>query len=234
MFSPRVFHAIATVVLVSLATVTLAEDKPLVNATAECQVIVLPVAVALKILPDLVDDMRVDGGYTRLQEMIAAGEAELVGNLVTKAALTETGTAGAVDEVRYPTEFEPPALPNPLPKENALPILKNWPIVGFTPTAFETRNVGPSIQFTPERIDPSGKLLRINIKADDVRLLQFMSYNAGRLVTGEMMTIEQPRFHSTSSHCEVWVQSGQRLLLGAHKIPGEVQKMELFVLRVLF
>jgi hypothetical protein len=200
--------------------------------TAECQIVTLPQNAALKVLPDLVDDAKVDAGFARLQSMIETGDAELVANLVLKTQDGKEASAQAAEEMRYPTEFDPPVLPQQIPKGDAAAILKNWPIIGFTPTAFETRELGPRIELKPVSVSPDGRSAEITVTAEDVRFLRWDRFDAGRLPTGDTLFIEQPQFHAITNTSTLRLQNGQRILFGAHKIPGEKGMMELFLLRV--
>lgn len=46
------------------------------NITAECQMVVVPQKAALPLMPELLDEAKVEGAYEKVQQMIAAGEAE--------------------------------------------------------------------------------------------------------------------------------------------------------------
>lgn len=209
-------------------------QQPMPTVTAECQVIVIPTVAAMKVMSDLIDDAKVEAGAANLQEMISKGEAELVTCLVLKTGLGQEARTGAVDEVRYPAEWDPPHLPDPLPKENALQILDAWPVAGFAPTAWETREAGPRIELTPEMFSVDGTSVELSITAEDVYFLGFKSFPAGKLATGELLTIDQPRFHATKTTTRLWLKAGQKILLSAHKLPTDKPKLELFLLKVLF
>ena len=209
-------------------------EGPAFLFTAECQVVTLPQKAALKLLPELVDDSKINSAFDRLQTMIAAGEAELVGNLVVKTLEGKKGASESANEMHFPTEWDPPNLPDlkKLPQQDALEIVKNWPLVGFTPTAFETRNLGPQLEFTPLSHSLDGRFFEITVSAKDVQFLGWNHAPAGRTPAGAEVTLEHPHFYSTANTSTLRLQSGQRFLLGVHKIPGDARLMEIFLLRV--
>ncbi|MDB6155668.1 MAG: hypothetical protein JWL90_4121 [Chthoniobacteraceae bacterium] len=110
--------------------------------------IVLPQKNALRLLPLLNDSTKIEAGYLEIQDLIKSGDAELAAELVAKAVDGAKGVSKSVEEIRYPTEFDPPQLPVNVAKEKQLETFKAWPVVGVTPTRFETREVGATLEFT--------------------------------------------------------------------------------------
>ena len=49
------------------------------NVLAECQMVVLPQKVAWAMMPDLSDDDKIEGAWTKIQQMIEHGEATAEG-----------------------------------------------------------------------------------------------------------------------------------------------------------
>lgn len=194
--------------------------------------VVLPQKTALALLPELVDDSTVDSGFAKVQALIARGEAQLEANLVVKGEAGKKSMVEGTDEIRYPTEWDPPHLPNQVPKENAVEVLKHWPLVGFTPTAFETRNVGPSLEIEPVTPPADGRSLELTVSAGHTRFVRWLRYDAGALPSGEQLALEQPQFQSMKNTSTLRLQNGQRMLLGVHKVPDDSGAMELFLLRV--
>ncbi len=209
-------------------------EGPAFLLTAECQIVTLPQKAALKLLPDLVDDGKINSAFDRLQTMIAAGEAELAGNLVVKTLEGKKGESESANEMHYPTEWDPYSLPDPqkLPQQDALEIVKNWPLVGFQPTAFETRNLGPQLEFTPLSHSLDGRSFEITVSAKDTQFLGWNRAPAGKTPAGGEITLDHPHFYGITNTSTLRSQNGQRFLLGVHKIPGDARLMEIFLLRV--
>ena len=201
------------------------------NATAECQMVTLPQPAALALLPELNDDARIENAFARLQAMIEKGEAQLAGNLLAKGRDGEKSYAESVEEIRYPTAFDPPKLPDKLPDEKPLEFLKAWPLVAAKPMEFETRNVGTSVEFEG-RVAEDGKWIDVSALATHVRFLRWTKFEIGVMPTGQHLTAEQPCFHTIRNTTSLHLRNGQRVLLGFHKLPEPVATFELILLRV--
>jgi hypothetical protein len=199
------------------------------NVTAECQMIVLPQKVALPLLPELLDEAKIEGAFAKLQELIASGTAQLAANLLLKSRDGEKAVAESIEELRYGTEFDPPQLPQNAPNDPA--ILKHWPVAGVTPTAFETRNVGATLEIEVN-VAKEGALLDVAVIPLHVRFLRWAKTDAGRLANGERLAVEQPIFHTMKNISSLSLRNGQRVLLGVHKLTEPADTLELFILRV--
>jgi hypothetical protein len=208
-----------------------ATAKPNWNLTVECLMVTVPQALALSLIEELSDDLKIEAAWTRLQKMIAKGEAKLVANLVGKGGPGEDGSSESVQEFRYPTEFDPPQLPSGVPPEKIAETLKNWPIVGVTPRTFETRNVGAKLHFNGG-VSEDGKWVYLEAEVEHVRLLRLDKWDAGLMPSGERLTVEQPQLMSLKNTLKLQLGDGQRVLAGVHKLPDQENVIELFILRV--
>lgn len=206
-------------------------EQPRWNTIAECQMVVLPQQAALALLPELNDDARIENAFARLQSMIEKGEAQLAGNLLAKGRDGEKSHAESIEEMRYPTSFDPPKLPDKLPAEKPLEFLKAWPLVAAKPMEFETRAVGTSVEFE-SRAAADGKWLDVSVVAAHVRFLRWTKFEIGVLPTGQHLTAEQPCFHTIRNATSLRLRNGQRVLLGFHKLPEPAETFELILLRV--
>ncbi|MBC7820678.1 MAG: hypothetical protein IAG10_27655 [Planctomycetaceae bacterium] len=163
------------------------------NITAEFQMVTLPQKAALPLIAELSDDAKIEAAWVSIQQMIARGEVALVAVVVLKGVAGKKLMSESIQEVRYPTEFEPPQLPQDVPKEKAAEVLKNWPVVGITPTAFETRNTGAMLELEAT-VSDDGAWISAQVVPQHVRLLRFAKYDAGVLPSGERLSVEQPQF----------------------------------------
>jgi hypothetical protein len=201
------------------------------NIIAECQMVVLPQKVAFPLIPDLSDDDKIEAAWTKIQQMIEHGEANLVADLNLRGEAGVRLVSESIKEMRYATEYTPPQLPDKVPKEKAVEVLKNWPHVGIVPTAFETRNVGATLDLQAA-VSDDGQWVALNVVPQHVRLLRLAKIDAGVLPSGERLSVEQPQFTTLRNSLSMQVRTGQRLLLGVHEIPEDEDHMELFFLRV--
>jgi hypothetical protein len=226
---PMLFAVLA---MIARACADDATAKPNWNLTVECQMVTLPQALALPLVEELSDDLKIEPAWTRLQRMIAKGEAKLVANLVGKSEAGKNGSSESVQEFRYPTEFDPPQLPSGVPPEKIAETLKSWPVVGITPTAFATRNLGAMLQFFEGEVSADGKWILLRAEVQHVRLLRFDKYDGGLMPSGERLAVEQPRLMSLKNSLKLRLADGQRVLAGVHKLPDQENILEFFILRV--
>lgn len=198
----------------------------------ECHMVIVPQADALALVPDLQDDTKVEAAWARIESMIREGKAALVADLVGQGALGAKVQLECCEELRYATEYEPPQLPTETPREHAAEIWKAWPHVGIVPTSFEARNTGQmlSIEVTPEAENGA---LSVAVMAQHVRFLRWNKIDAGRLASGERLSLEQPVFHDMKCDEHFPLENGKRVLLSVHRVPdSERPAFEIFVLRL--
>ncbi|MEA3210783.1 MAG: ral secretion pathway protein [Chthoniobacter sp.] len=193
--------------------------------------VTLPQKTALPLIAQLSDEAQVEGAWVSLQAMIARGEAALVANVVLNGVAGKRLVSESIEEVRYPTQFDPPQVPHEVPKENAAEVLKNWPIVGITPTGFETRNTGASLE-VEVTVSDNGEWISAGVVPQHVRLLRFVEYDAGLMPSGERLSVKQPLFSALKNTLSMHLRAGQPVLIGVHKVPGDEKAMELFILRI--
>ena len=83
-----------------------------------------------------------------LQDRVAKNEAKVLETQMICARSGQKATAEAIHEFIYPTEYMPPEIPISISGEQGLPPRK-LPTLPYLPTAFETRNLGSTIEIEP-------------------------------------------------------------------------------------
>src|SRR4029078_9579101 len=126
----------------------------------------------------------------------------------------EKGTSETVEELRYGTEYDPPNLPQNVPEN--VEVVKKWPDVGVTTTAFETRNVGAKLQVEPV-VSADGTLL-VTCSAEHVRFLRWEKVDWRKLADGKRLFVEQPVFHPMKDSGTFALNNGKRVVIGSHKV----------------
>lgn len=200
------------------------------SITAECQMIVVPRKAAFRLIAGLNDETSFDATWKNASEMIDKGEITVVADLVATGSANQKLVSESVEEVKYPTEFDPPQLPERMPQERAVEALKVWPVVAITPTAFETRNAGHTLEVEVD-VSKDGSILTMDIVPQHVRFLRWVKFDAGRLPNGNTLSINQPLFHTMKNTATLRTRNGQRMLVGVHKLPEPEDAFELFVLQ---
>ncbi len=196
-------------------------------------------AQALDLIPDLQSDdpAKADAACARVQAMIKSKQATLLAWPMVKLADGDRSTSETISEKRYPTEFEPPQeqaagpaattppmLPPRTPADTPLP--EN--IVG---TTFETRNVGPTLE-VEARVRDEGKRVYLNLVSQRVELIEMEKFE--NIVTQhKVVQATQPLFADSKSTITLTVQSGQRQLIGVHKLGKPANQIEFHLVRAV-
>ncbi len=207
-------------------------DRPLRSYTVECQMVRVPAKAVVTLVPELSDEARVIGAWEKLQAMIARGEATLANLLSARGNEQQHIVAESTEEERLPAEFADPALPALLPATSrALERLQVWPHVGIVPTAFETRNVGPTLTVEIKRTtDP--KLLECRLDFAHVELPHVRTFDAGALPNGERIGYSLTDFTALHTKAGLLVESGRPKLVGVHRLPSPEAAFEVVMLTV--
>jgi len=165
--------------------------------------------------------------------------------LTAPRTLTKSGQRAKVEIVRefiYPTEFDPPEIPEQVEGSvsinlDTLEIESNStiaPITPATPTAFETRNLGVTLEVEPV-IGEDNRTIDLNLVPEFVEFLGFIDYGAdinqanqvgNRIV--EVTTdnqILQPIFRRNKTSTSVTVWDGQTVVV-AGLMTNEARKIQ--------
>jgi len=228
MKSPLVI--LATFAVTAFSALAQVPEAPLVRV--EVQMVSMPLMKGLALLPNLRDAGSIDGAFSQIQKMIAAGEATLNGwpEVVTKPG--QRAVAEDIQEIRYASAYGPrPPKPataggaeEPAPAAGE-PLRGGAPV----PTEFETRNTGATLEVEPV-IGPDGKTIDLNIVPQNVRLIDMMTVASGRDANGHDWKIEQPRFYTAKTTTGLTLTSGHRMLLGEFRGPEGSEQIEFFIL----
>ncbi|CAN5516290.1 hypothetical protein BH18VER1_BH18VER1_01510 [soil metagenome] len=162
---------------------------------------------------------------------------------------TKSGQRAVIEivrEFRYPTQFEPPKIPQTVGSTAGLAAgAATIPITPTTPTAFETRNTGVTLEVEPV-VGPDGVTIDLNLVPQVVEFEGFITYGSpilappsaivsaiGTVIPGlsqseRVLTpniINQPVFSSRKVTTSVSVWDGQTVVLGG-LMREDVQKTE--------
>jgi hypothetical protein len=151
----------------------------------------------------------------------APGVSLVLSSAISMATPTKV-IAESITERIYPTEYEPPELPvhvsgPPPPAKEEMPptwreILEKA-LTETTPTSFETRNTGTTLEAEAFRFPDADKTWEVAIAVDDVRLL-------GRDVFGaSALRIDMPVFSSFRSTGKLRLKEGEWQILSVMEPP---------------
>ncbi len=157
---------------------------------------------------------------------------------------TKSGQRAVIEivrEFRYPTQFDPPKIPDRTDSQDTTnPItgagVGSFPVTPTTPTGFETRNTGVTLEVEPV-VGPDGVTIDLNLVPQVVEFEGFINYgspiqsvaiNALGIASSFVLTpnvINQPIFNSRKVTTSVSVWDGQTVVLGG-LMREDVQKTE--------
>lgn len=143
----------------------------------------------------------------KLQELINKKKAKMLETQMVTARSGQKATSESIHEFIYPTEYEPPVLPGE--KEN----IAAFPSNPATPTAFETRNVGSTLEIEP--------VIGEDNRTIDLRFAPEIIYHTGNEVWAELRKgknknrIQMPNFYTLRITTGVVLMTGQPFLAAA-------------------
>jgi general secretion pathway protein D len=158
---------------------------------------------------------------------------------------TKSGQRAVIEivrEFRYPTQFQPPQIPQTFGSGNNPNVTLGsatggtFPVTPTTPTSFETRNTGVTLEVEPV-VGPDGITIDLNLVPQVVEFEGFINYGSpirtssvnalGLAQTVELTpnVINQPIFSTRKVTTSVSVWDGQTVVLGG-LMREDVQKTE--------
>ena len=154
----------------------------------------------------------------------------------------ETATIEIVREFIYPTEYEPPEIPNEVGTSFSSGLLdtaassSSFPVTPATPTAFETRNTGVTLEIQPT-IGANDYVIDLRFAPEIVEFEGFINYgspitspgtNAAGFPTQTVITenrIEMPVFASRRVNTGLTIYDGHTVAVGG-LLREDVQNVE--------
>ncbi|MEM1442890.1 MAG: hypothetical protein AAGF67_11150, partial [Verrucomicrobiota bacterium] len=139
------------------------------NAEKQIHVLVEYIEVNHLDFSDWLLENRLSGDGTPLREEVQkwarAGEASILESVIVTARSGQRAKVESISEHIYPTEYDPPEIPNELTQAKD----SDTPVTGVTPTAFETRNVGVTVEVDPV-IGADDTTIDLNLAPEIVKL----------------------------------------------------------------
>ncbi len=147
----------------------------------------------------------------QVQDMVAKKEAKVLETQIVVARSGQKATTEAIHEFMYPTEYQPPTLPKEDgSSKSAIPRPADIAPSGgvATPTAFETRNLGGTLEIEPT-IDETDKLI-------DLRFVPELTWHCGNTVwqegkdsAGNSFKYQMPNFYRLRLNTALTCLNGQ-------------------------
>ena len=154
--------------------------------------------------------------------------------LQSSSVLVQPGQIARISQVRefiYPTEYDPPEIPNELGfiqlggVRVSVPVTE-FPAVPATPTAFEMREIGGVIEVEPT-VSTDNKSINLNVLADFTEFAGFINYGTPirnavlRLNDGSPSTVTEnrilmPVFDAVKETTNVTIWDGNTIAIGGY------------------
>ena len=191
-------------------------------------------------LTKLLTDRRISANDTELrkkvQELVLTGAAFIVETMICTAPSGNRATTESIQEFIYPTEYEPAHIPASTHVTAAGITVKSEDpdnSTGPTPTAFDTRNIGSTLEIEPT--------MSSDHKVIQLRMVPEIVYHLSDKVWSEWFgnqgdaSMKMPLFYSMRVTTSVTMMSGQTLLVaalspkGPDGMPDSTRKVMVFV-----
>ena len=174
----------------------------------------------------------------QVAQLVKDGKATVLETMVCLARSGQKATTESIEEFIYPTEYEPAELPGEIvfkDKEDAeaqKKIRRDF-ATGPTPTAFETRNLGATLEIEPT-LSSDGKII-------DLRFVPEIVYHVGNKVWAEWKgeygnaPVQMPTMYCLRLNTAVTLVDGRPMLVaalspkGAGGFPDFTRKLMVFV-----
>ncbi len=154
----------------------------------------------------------------QVAQLVKDGKATVVETLLCTSRSGQKATSESIQEFIYPTEYEPAELPNnihvkdELEADKAKANLRDL-ATGPTPTSFDTRNVGSTLEIEPT--------LGSDLKTIDLRFVPEIVHHVGNQVWAEWKgehgnsPIQMPTFYALRINTSVTLTAGHYMLTAA-------------------
>jgi hypothetical protein len=174
----------------------------------------------------------------QVAQLIKDSKATIVETMLCTARSGQKATSESIEEFIYPTEYEPSELPDNIHVKDELDVEKAKAILrdlatGPSPTAFDTRNVGSTLEIEPT--------LGADLKTIDLRFTPEIVYHVGNQVWAEWKgehgnsPIQMPTFYTLRTNTAVILSDGHYMLTAAlspknkEGVPDFTRKLMVFV-----
>ncbi len=205
------------------------------NIQFDLQIVAIPEAVAIPIVPDFLDPAKIEAANTQVQTLLADGKATLIDWMIMNTKSGQRAVIQNIDEIRYATGYNAGHVQVTVNADaDAGNIVKpKIDAQGFdpVPSEFETRHTGTTLEVEPV-LSPDHKLIDLNLVPQRVWLHRWNKVTIEREEPKTKVVVEQPEFHTNKLQTSLTLKNGQRTLLGIFKVAQPAGHIVFFILRV--
>ena len=161
-----------------------------------------------------------------LEKMLDGEEAELVETAYFVSKNGVRAKVESIDEHIYPTEFDPPEIPQKIHKDTPL---EQIPVSPANPTAFDVRNVGTSAE--AEAVAAPDGTIQVNLAPEIVRHLGDRTIGDPQTLHAALAHVYQPDFYVMKIATNLTLQDGDHTLLALFAPAGEKDRRVMLIVR---
>lgn len=158
--------------------------------------------------------------------MLKEGKAKMFDTISTVSRAGVKATSESIEEMIYPTEYEPPELPSsvlvPDKQVNNPDLLKALGLMKTpaTPTSFEPRHLGSTIE-TESTLHENESKVEIRLAPEFVSFIDWSKFNEETDVLGNKHDIRMPKFSVMRIASSVTIPVGKPQFIGLHTAISE-------------
>lgn len=171
----------------------------------------VPQPQALRLLPLLRDPKRASGGQDAVLALVEKGQAQLLDWPEVTLHSGGRSVSETIVEERYPIEFGL-AFDSGGKPIDAKPAPSLAVSDAMTPSVFETRNAGATIEVEAV-ISPDLKSVTMQMAPQLVKLVEMRPFEPGKTADGKAITITQPVFRTMKVNTTLTLDDGERRLI---------------------
>lgn len=155
----------------------------------------------------------------QVQDLVSKKEAKVLETQIVVARSGQKATTECIHEFIYPTEYEPPQLPQKVGSTTDTPATttspkSTIPVTCGEPTAFETRNVGGTLEVEPT-IGESDRLIDLRFVPEFIWHTGNTVWHEGKDSCGNPFKIAEPDFYCVRLNTAITCIDGQYNFVGA-------------------
>jgi hypothetical protein len=162
-----------------------------------------------------------------LEKMLDEEKAELLETVYFVSTDGQRAKIESVDEHLYPTEYDPPEIPQKIHKDMPLDQI---PISPANPTAFDVRNVGTTVE-AEANVDRDGQSIDINLAPEIVQHLGDRTIGDPKTLHAALAHVCQPQFYVVKIQTNLSLQNGEHALVGLFTPAGKPDKRVMLIVR---
>jgi hypothetical protein len=200
-----------------------------INVRIELQVVAIPEEVAIPLAADLLNKSKIEAANTKIQGLLAKGVAKLIAWPIITTKSGQRAVVESIDEFRYATDYEGPQAVSASTPEGTQPVKVDVTHLDASPTAFETRNTGVTLEVEPV-LSKDGKKIDLNLVPQHVMLKGMNKITVEKPSLGKLV-VEQPDFDTMKVTTSLTLRSGERILLGIFRPHEPAKHIEFFILK---